>query len=34
MGIIFAVVESDLTVANFEKKNVCYFTTDLSQRLC
>ena len=34
MGIVFADVESNLTVVNFEKKNVCYFTTDLSQRLC
>ena len=31
MGTIFPVVGSNLTVGYFEKKNVCYFATDLSK---
>ena len=34
MKTILTVVESNRTVACFEKKNVSYFTTDLSKRLC
>ena len=34
LGTFFVVVVSDQTVAYFEKKNVSYFTTDSSKRLC